>query len=300
MLHGRQLVVVPLALAGYKQPQQVLALEYLLAVGGHVDVVVNLDGFNDVVLPWYDNASHGVFPFYPRSWYWRTGNLSDPELVRRAGRIAVLEDLRTRAARTVSDAWWRGSPLVNLVWLQADRSLAARVAAVRAGSPEALGDDRTEAARPYLRTGPFHEASRAEVLEASAQLWARAAIDMDAVARRHGVVFLEALQPNQYLEGSKPLSAEELRHAVQLDAGYGPVAREGYPYLVEAGRQIAEAGVAYADLTMLFAQEPRTLYKDPCCHLNELGIQLMAEAVAARLVPLVAEAETGRAGAPQG
>jgi len=43
--HGKTIDVVCLAVDGYKQPQQLLALTYLLALGVRFDVVINLDGF---------------------------------------------------------------------------------------------------------------------------------------------------------------------------------------------------------------------------------------------------------------
>jgi hypothetical protein len=44
--HDKEIVIVRTALFGYKQPQQLLALTYLLSMGGTFDIVINLDGFN--------------------------------------------------------------------------------------------------------------------------------------------------------------------------------------------------------------------------------------------------------------
>src|SRR5262245_54070456 len=48
---GKRFVIVRTAMGGTKQPQQLMTLNYLLAQGGHFDIVVNLDGFNEVALP---------------------------------------------------------------------------------------------------------------------------------------------------------------------------------------------------------------------------------------------------------
>ena len=44
--------VVPLCFSheGYKQPQQLLILSYFLSIGQSFDVVVNIDGFNEVAI----------------------------------------------------------------------------------------------------------------------------------------------------------------------------------------------------------------------------------------------------------
>ena len=48
--YGKSFVVVRTALGGTKQPQQLMALNYLLALRGHFDMVINLDGFNEIAL----------------------------------------------------------------------------------------------------------------------------------------------------------------------------------------------------------------------------------------------------------
>ena len=45
--------VVTLGFAGYKQPQQLLAVNYFLSLGSEYDLVINVDGYNDIVLPVY-------------------------------------------------------------------------------------------------------------------------------------------------------------------------------------------------------------------------------------------------------
>jgi len=66
-LAGKRLVLLSAAQGGYKQPQQLLALAYLLSLGVQIDVLVLLDGFNEVALAPVENTPRGVFPFFPRS-----------------------------------------------------------------------------------------------------------------------------------------------------------------------------------------------------------------------------------------
>jgi len=68
---GDTVVVENWAAAGYKQPQQLATLAYLLALGKQWDAVINLDGYNDIVLG-NGNLRDGVFPFFPRAWKWRS------------------------------------------------------------------------------------------------------------------------------------------------------------------------------------------------------------------------------------
>ncbi|MEM8993408.1 MAG: hypothetical protein AAGF23_01325, partial [Acidobacteriota bacterium] len=72
---GRRVVLLNLAAGGYKQPQQLQALTYLLSLGGHVDVAINLDGFNEVALVRPENVELGTHPSFPRSWRLRVDDL---------------------------------------------------------------------------------------------------------------------------------------------------------------------------------------------------------------------------------
>jgi len=68
MYQGKHILVTSVALGGYKQPQQLLALQYLMALGAQIDLVINIDGYNEVVLPKVESIPFGITPSYPRSW----------------------------------------------------------------------------------------------------------------------------------------------------------------------------------------------------------------------------------------
>ena len=67
-LRDRPVQVRCVAIGGFKQPQMLGALAYLMSLGQRYDVVVELDGFNDVVLGYTEYKHKGKFPGYPRDW----------------------------------------------------------------------------------------------------------------------------------------------------------------------------------------------------------------------------------------
>jgi hypothetical protein len=72
---------------------------------------------------------------------------------------------------------------------------------------------------------------------------------------------------------------------------------DGWPHLAAAGGELAAAGVAFHDLTGLFAERRETLYIDDCCHLNVRGNELLGEAIGRALAPqLAAGGAAGAAG----
>ncbi len=276
-LAGRTIKVLCLAIGGYKQPQQLQALSLLLALGGQFDAVVNLDGFNELVLPLAENAVQGSALFYPRGWPLLNSNLESPEFLLVIGHLAEIDAERRAVARALSESLARYVVSANLAWTLFDRWQAGRAAAA-AREIEGMAHGRS-----YLHTGPPESATTDEqVLERSTALWIESSVQMNRLAQANGILYAHFLQPNQYLEGSKPLSDEEKRIAISHQR-YGPIARRAYPLLVRAGSVLAERGVPFTDLTRIFAEEKKTLYVDDCCHVNDEGYERLGAAIGATL-----------------
>ena len=115
------------------------------------------------------------------------------------------------------------------------------------------------------------------------EVWFRSSVQMNQLTRGSGALYLHFLQPNQYVSGSKVLTADELRSAYKPESPYGSNAAEGYPMLIAAGARFAEAGVRYEDLTRIFVNAGHTLYVDDCCHFGPEGTNALAAHIASRV-----------------
>jgi hypothetical protein len=114
-------------------------------------------------------------------------------------------------------------------------------------------------------------------------VWFRSSVQMWELTHGFGALYLHFLQPNQYVSGSKVLTAEERRIAYKPESPYGSNAAEGYPMLISARAQFVDAGVPYEDLTQMFVNDRRTLYVDDCCHLGPEGTYALASHIASRV-----------------
>lgn len=289
-------VIVGTAEGGYKQPQQVAIVTYLLSVGARFDLLINVDGFNEAVLPVTDNMRFDVSPHYPRSWNQRFPAVHDIRTARRVGALVYWRTQRADVARWMQSSSLRHSVTANVVWSSWDRHADAEIERARAGLRSQRGQ------RTYQSHGPRPPATEAETMAEAARVWSCSSILLDQLARANGIAYLHVLQPNQYLPDSKPFSDEEREAFIRTDSTYGAVAADGYAALFDAAPRIVEAGVDYHDLTRLFAEDGRTLYEDDCCHFNETGRRLLAariaELAAARLAPTLAPAEGEPAAQP--
>jgi hypothetical protein len=271
----RALRVVSLASGGYKQPQQLMALNYFLALGARFDIVINLDGFNEVALPAADNVPRGVFPFYPRGWVLQVEDL-DPQQRLALGELGFLRQRRAQRSAAFARAPWRYSLLAGAIWQVGDDRLGRRISelALRLESGPSAGST-------YQGHGPSREYESEELMfDDLARVWARSSMQMHAVCRDLDIEYYHFLQPNQYFPGSKPLTAGELSSAWSRDHPYRPAVERGYPELIVAGGRLRELGVPFHDLSMVFADDRRSLYADACCHLNREGYHAVAGAIA--------------------
>jgi hypothetical protein len=275
---GKRIEVVALALGGYKQPQQLMALAWLLSLGAHFDVVVNLDGFNELVLPYADNAPVGIHPGYPRSWQLYQSSALD------AGEALYLTDVRDLRAQQQA---WRirlgtGLPSRSAFTLALLDRIDARIEGRVGARDAAFRADRNRAGLGFQATGPYLPYPDENALfDDCVAIWQASSRAMHQLATGAGARYFHFLQPNQWVPDGKPWSGIE-RSQLRVPGRFAPrkVVRAAYPKLLEAGSALAREGVAFTSLVHLFRNEERTVYRDTCCHFNPLGVQGLAEAVA--------------------
>ena len=109
----RQPVVVSLADGGIKQPQQAIVAANHLLLGGEFDIIVNLDGYNEIAISAGSNPENGIFPFFPFFWKNLVGLSTEAKLL--AGKIGILRREQTRLAAAEETAPWRWSAVFGIV-----------------------------------------------------------------------------------------------------------------------------------------------------------------------------------------
>lgn len=271
---GRQVKVLSLGLGGYKQPQQVMVINYFLSLGMHIDLLLNIDGFNEVSLPITDNLGLGVNPFYPRMWAFRVGAI-DPLERRLRGKIELLRDLRRDTAAAFSRRPWRFSLTSGLLWQLADRSLTDRIAsaehALLARGPQ---DSSAQAKGP-----PYEAPSKQEMVRDLAQVWARSSLQLHSLATASGIEYYHFLQPNQYDAVGKRLTNRELSQAYDSESPFRDTVATGYPALRRAAEELLTTGVAFTDLGDIFNSLTGDVYIDTCCHVNAQGAAVLVDRI---------------------
>ena len=274
----REIKVISLAQGGYKQPQGLISLVYLLSLGAHIDLVINLDGFNELALPAEDLIPKGVFPHYPRDWNQRVSAL-DPDLRLLVGELSLHQQRRGNLASFFDRPPMRWSPLANLLWKELDGRAESLIASARSAIANQNASNPT-----FSSHGPQAEySSSEEVLDELSSNWQRSSQQLAYLTQSQGIEYHHFLQPNQYPVGSKPIAQEQNQGTWLEDYRYRTVIETGYPILRDLGKELQNHGIAFHDLTDLFVDHPELLYEDSCCHLNFRGNSLLKRALAEEL-----------------
>lgn len=272
---ARRPVVLGMGVNSFKQPQQVIVAANTLLLGGDFDLIVNLDGYNEVSAGADNQRS---YPFLPFRWH-HLVNLTPAES-RLAGRIAIARDQLRQLQHSAETHPFRYTAVYRIMNRYRLEQRAKRIIQLNHDLQAELAVHRLEKHGP---SRPFR--TEADLNREEARIWYRGSLLLSELAQLSGAEYYHFLQPNQYLPGAKPLTARELDCCYRAGTRLERVYREGYPFLVPLGENLTRRQVNYFDLTQIFQDNRETLYQDTCCHFNERGNELLAAAMVERLEP---------------
>jgi hypothetical protein len=237
-------VVYSGAFGGGKQPQQYFKYQYLDLIGFRPDIVINLDGFNEIALPLAENLHAGNPAIFPRS---HSG------LLRAAATNRSCVD--TSNAMLAYDT---GLPLAELmIWLYVRRCH-------RSIEQQAMD-------WPWW-SAPAGVEPTTDYVSQSIAIWEQSSNKLHESLAARGIDYIHVLQPNQYLEHSKVFTTEEASRFLSSSL-YGKPIREHYHKLSRGNLTVPN----FTDQRLLFKDISETVYADACCHLNNRGLVLIIE-----------------------
>jgi len=289
---GKRVVLISMAQGAQKQPQHLLALAYLLALGQRIDFVINIDGFNEFALG-YQNDREAVDPVLPAV------QLMIPLALELADSPAA--GLYTELAHRISQAknalarhsgeMHRARSGLGLVRAYLLASWDRRILSTNFRQYQALIADPNYWSGYKQRLGldmPY-QAHGLQVFDMLFDLWLRSSQQMKRLAEANGAGYLHVVQPNQYFS-QHVFSAHEREVALSAPEKheYRVGVEVGYRLLAERQATLTANGIVSA--VDLFDNEREEIYSDGCCHYTAKGETLLAQFVAAemeRRVPLL-------------
>lgn len=276
---NKEIHMIGLGVGAHHQPQQLMALNYYLSQGGEFDILINIDGFNEVFVPTVMVQNH-MYPSYPLFWNQFISSFDNQE-IRLVGAITFYQDLKQRLAQVLDVAPF--SITLNVAWSMLDEVLDGRIQhariALNPGADKASG-------KSFHWAGPNEEIK--DLTDFSTNLWLRSSIQLARISKANGAAYFHFLQPNLHVRNSKPLSEKErniIEHLpVFIPADTTDLITRTYPILSSKGSAIDNAGGHFYDLSQLFKHEEGTVYIDAGGHLTKLGNEIMTDFIAEQIL----------------
>lgn len=284
----KEIKLISIAMSGYKQPQQLLALIYFISLGAEYDIVINIDGFNEVALPLSENIPSNVYPSFPRMWHFYSSRMLDVQSTLQFANLTKLKQKRKKMRDTLSNSRVSCSNFVLVLWEILDTKFGSEINLQSKKLEEMTSNiGKKSEDRNYERSGPSlpRYANENDFFGEMAAYWGKCSIQMNNLAKVNGFDYFHFLQPNQYLKNSKKLTKQEKANAYYDGADYlFKIAVEyGYPFLLAYGEKLVEKNVNFTDLTMIYEQTKETVYEDMCCHVGKFGNDIIAKEIAATI-----------------
>ena len=281
-----EVTILSFAQGGFKQPQQLLIYSYFRALGQRFDVVLNIDGFNEIALTDH-NLQVGAAADMPSMAHISglqqvvgtvfrgradTGYLEAMLRVREAYRKYV-----NRHDRMASeDAWelsFAGGFFLDRKLAKLYRKRFHAALAAYGQMHDSLNEDS------WLYVNPLGGLQAPDGVAATIELWASASSMMHAQQSQHRGAYFHFLQPNQYYPTGRVYGGHERTVALNDRSPYADPVRLGYPPLRKELGRLQARGVPVHDLSELFDDLAAEAYADDCCHYTDAGQEALATAI---------------------
>lgn len=272
-LQDKEFIILSFATGGYKQPQQLLILNYFLGLGQELDMVVNIDGFNEVALANLNNQNKIDIAMPSVQHILPLTNLANNSLSVNAMKatIAIQENKAkiNQALASLQNCKLAACDALTSVYLQ-NLVNNYRKDVIR------FEKERGKTAEDDGGSAVFINTNQAVLkddvaFDRMAWNWAKSSIFMNKVLSASNVPYFHVLQPNQYYQTKRVFSEAEKQIAFNKDTPYAKSVELGYPALFEKFRNLEKNNVDILNAVNIFDKTKDIVYVDSCCHYNQTG-----------------------------
>ena len=293
-LKDKEFVILSFATGGYKQPQQLLILNYFLALGQELDMVVNIDGFNEVALSNLNNKNQFDLAMPSIQHIGPLTSLANNSLSTKAMQATLrIQENKTRINQGLST-------------LQ-QCSLAACDALISVYVQNLVNNYKADVIKfEKERTKPQKNDSGSVIyintnksvlqdslaFEEMAWNWAKSSIFMHKVLSASKVPYFHVLQPNQYYQTKRVFGEAEKQIAFNKETPYAKSVQIGYPVLFKKFPNLEKNNINILNAVNVFDRTKDAVYVDSCCHYNKAGEVIFSDYVGRSILEALRKDET--------
>lgn len=288
-LKDKEFIILSFATGGYKQPQQLLILNYFLAMGQELDMVINIDGFNEVALASLNNRENIDLAMPSVQHMMPLTSLANNSLSSKSLRLLLkIQENKSHIQDTLDTLKSCQLATCNTLTSMHLQNLVNnyRKDALRFEKEQQKKSSKGGGSIIYVNKNPT-ELEDGPAFEQMATNWAKSSIFMKKVLSNNNVLYFQFLQPNQYYATRRVFNEEEKKIAFSTETPYAKAVKLGYPALFTKFRNLQKNQVNIFDAVNIFDGTKEMVYVDNCCHYNDKGEEIFANYVGRSIVQVL-------------
>ncbi|MEG3906838.1 hypothetical protein [Microcoleus sp. Pol12B5] len=272
-LKDKEFIILSFATGGYKQPQQLLILNYFLALGQELDMVVNIDGFNEVALSNLNNKNQIDLAMPSIQHILPLTSLANNSLSTKAMKATIrIQENKARinqGLERLQNCSLAACDALTSVYVQnLVNNYKTDVIKFEKERTQQKKDDSGSVI--YINTNKS-VLQDSLAFEQMAQNWVKSSIFMHKVLSASNVPYFHVLQPNQYYQTKRVFGEAEKQIAFNKDTPYAKSVQIGYPALFNKFPNLKKNNITLVNAVNVFDNTKEAVYVDSCCHYNQAG-----------------------------
>jgi len=289
---NKEIIVLNFGNGGYKQPQQLLILNYFLALGQELDLVINIDGFNEVALSNLNNKARveigmpSVQHIQPLTGL--ASNNVSPEVM---SSIVQINENKKQLKAGIDKLQTCQLALCHAVTSLQVKQLINNYQQAVVKYDQQVKQSNPDAANSSIVYIPKADSvfEDAAAFDKMASMWYQSSIGMNQILSSRKIKYFHFIQPNQYYPTKRTFTAKENEIAINKESPYIEGVKKGYPVLLSKVDDLQKAGVNIFSAVNILDNTKDTVYKDACCHYNSVGEEVLANYISSSIIKVVRE-----------
>ena len=272
-LQDKEFVILSFATGGYKQPQQLLILNYFLALGQELDLVVNIDGFNEVALSNLNNKNQINLAMPSIQHISPLTSLANNSLSVKAMQATIrIKENKTRineGLESLQHCSLAACDALTSVYVQnLVNNYRKDIIAFEKERSKKQKDDEESVIYINKNKSILEDSAAFEQMSWN---WAKSSIFMHKILSASNVPYFQVLQPNQYYQTKRVFGEAEKRIAFNKETPYAKAVELGYPAILGKFPNLQKNNINILNGVKVFDKTKDAVYVDSCCHYNQAG-----------------------------